>query len=64
VRAACSVRITVKMMGYSDQSMLLSCQEPSPHVVRLVSVAKESTTLVVSESLYGQSKGESTQSLV
>jgi outer membrane cobalamin receptor len=64
VRAACSVRITVKMMGYSDQSMLLSCQEPSPHVVRLVSVAKESATLVVSESLYGQSKGESTQSLV
>ncbi len=64
VRAACKENVTVKMMGYADGFISLQCNEPSPVVLRMKSVAKESATLLVSESLYGQSRSQATQTLL
>ncbi len=56
--------ITVKMMGYADGKLSWDGLQTEVHVLRLLSIAKESATLLVSESLYGQSSKESTQSIV
>ncbi|MEN9333546.1 MAG: hypothetical protein RLY35_726 [Bacteroidota bacterium] len=56
--------ITVRMMGYADGQCRWDGLQTEVHVLHLLSIAKESATLLVSESLYGQSSKESTQSIV